>query len=794
MALRLHPAVNNLRRAPGFSALVVVTLALGIGAATAMFSVVDAVLIRPLPSPHAGRLSELWTFFDEGAARAPGGTSSVMAAIQEEHELFDSVSGYQFGSGTLTGTPEPALLSLASLSPSIFGIFPTAPIIGRLLTAADVASGEAVILISETLWASHFGRDPAVIHRTVMIDDMPQRVVGVLPSRFKFPESTVDAWRPLRIVAGDARARVQLLVLRRAGVTTVQVNDRLKALTTSLQQSGALPRGQLLTIDEPVQIRIGRSGASALYLLLGAVGILLIVACVNVSNLMLVRASSRHGELALMTAIGAGRARLLRDAALESLLLAVLGGALGLWIASGLLDLIVGLTPDQLRMLARASNELDARAIAFSIAVTVTTCLVCGIVPAWRASRIDPIDALKQQSRATAGRRDDRWQGALVSAQMALVVVLLAGAGLLFKSFIKLNQVDLGFRSEGLALMELQLTAPRYTTPGAAVRFMQEVERRVEAQLGLPATIASSTPLKFGIFFDAHPEAEGITPPSDTAVFGTSRVAPDYFEILEIPVLAGRTFEPSDGPNAIVISDKVAGKYWGTSSPIGRRFRVDSQMPWSTVVGVTRDVKARGPADAMDGGMEVYRPLDLAGRSNYLTVIVPAGNAVSAAIARMRHILWEVDPSMPILSVASISESIGDSIARERFVLSLSVAFTISAVAIAAVGVYGVSAFWVARRRRELAIRLAVGASPRGLAQSVIGRSVKLAAVGGAIGLAVTLAGARVIESMLFGTDPRDPLTLGAVTLLLAAVVIVACAVPAVKAARVDPMTTLRAE
>lgn len=793
MALRLHPAINNLRRAPGFSALVVLTLALGIGATTAMFSVVDAVLIRPLPSPHAARLSEIWTLF-EADARVPGGTGSVHAAIQQERELFDAVSGYQFGVGTLTGTPEPALLSFASLSPDIFGIFPTAPLVGRLLTAADVSSSEKVVLISETLWTRHFGRDPAVIDRFITIDDTPQRVVGVLPSRFKFPESTVDAWRPLRIVPGDARARVQLLVLRRPGVTTVQVNDRLKVLTASLQKSGALPRGQLLTTDEPVQVRIGRSGASALYLLLGAVGILLIVACVNVSNLMLVRASSRHSELALRAAIGAGRGRLLREAAVESLVLAILGGGLGLWTASGLLDVILGLTPDQLLMLARASDQLDARAVAFSIAVTATTCLVFGIVPAWRASRIDPIDALKQQSRSTAGRRDDWWQGALVSAQLALVVVLLAGAGLLLKSFIKLHQVDLGFRTEGLALMQLQLTAPRYTTPGAAVRFMQEVESRVEAQLGLPATVASSTPIGFGIAFDVHPEAEGITPPAGTAIFGTSRVAPDYFAVFEIPLLAGRTFEASDGANALVVNEKVARQYWGETSPIGRRFRVDRNMPWSTVVGVTRDVKARGPIDAMEGGMEVYRPLDLAGRSNYLTLAVPAGDRVEAALAGMRRILWDVDPLMPILSAVSIEDAIGDSIARERFVLSLSVAFTISAVVIAAVGVYGVSAYWVARRRRELAIRLAIGASPRMVARSVIGRSIKLTAVGATIGLAIAWSGARVIASLLFATDPRDPATFVVITIVLAGISILACVVPALKAARVDPMQALRSE
>ena len=336
---------------------------------------------------------------------------------------------------------------------------------------------------------------------------------------------------------------------------------------------------------------------------------------------------------------------MLRDVAVESFVLALAGGALGLWIAAGLLDLILGLTPDQMRMLSRASGQLDWRAVTFAISLTGATCLVFGLLPAWRALRVDPIDALKQRSRSMTGLYDDWWQGALVSTQIALVVVLLAGAGLLLRSFIKLNQVDLGFRSDGLLLLDVQLTAPRYTTPGAAVRFMEDVESRVESQLGVGATIASSTPLRFGIYFDAHPEAEGFTPPPGAAMFGTSRVAPDYFEVLQIPLLAGRTFEPGDGANAIVVSEDVARRYWGTVSPIGKRFRPDAKMPWSTVVGVARDVKARGPRDGMDGTMEFYRPLDLAGRSNYLTLALPVTGSLAAVVPRLKRILWDVDPA-----------------------------------------------------------------------------------------------------------------------------------------------------
>ncbi len=758
-----------------------------------MFSVVDAILIRPLPFPHADRISEIWTYFEEGAARMPGSTSSVIATVRQERDLFDSVAAYQFGSGTLTGTPEPEMLSFASLSPDIFAIFPTAPVIGRLFTAADATAGDAVILISDALWAKHFGRDPGVIDRVIMIDDAPQRIVGVLPARFRFPEGA-DAWRPVDVTSANARVRVQLVVLRRPGVNVEQVNDRLRALTAGLLESGALPKGQYLVSDVPVQVRVGRDSARSLYLLLGAVSVLLLVACVNVTNLMLVRASSRAGEFALMAAIGAGRARLLRDAAIEGAVLALLGCALGLWMATGLLDVILAVTPEQMQLLNRVTGDLDWRAIGFAVAVTAATCVAFGMLPAWRASRVDPIDALKQQSRSTIGRYDDWWQGALVSTQIALVVVLLAGAGLLLRSFIKLTQVELGFRSEGLALMNVQLTAPRYTSPGAAVRFMQEVESRVEQQLGVTATISSSTPLWFGIFFDAHPEAEGLTPSPGAAVFGTARIAPDFFEVFEIPLIAGRTLEASDGADAVVINETMARRYFGTVSPIGRRFKLDRNLQWATVVGVAGDVKARGPADTMDGGMELYRPLDLAGRSNYLTLTVPVEGGLQTVLPRIKQILWEVDPRVPILSAASVSESIGESMARERFVLSLSGAFTVCAVLIAAVGVYGVSAFWVARRRRELAIRMALGASGHTVMGLVVRRSLRLAIVGAAAGLALAIGGTRFIESMLFQTSSRDPVTLLAVTGFLAALVVIGCMGPAFKASRVDPMTTLRAE
>ncbi|HJU42043.1 MAG TPA: ADOP family duplicated permease [Vicinamibacterales bacterium] len=796
MAKAVGAALRNLSRARAFTTLVVLTLALGIGTTTTMFSVVDAVLITPIPFPNAERMTEIWVRFEEGASRTPASTGAIVGALREQSALFDVVAAYQFGSGTLTGAGDPEMLSVPVLSTNIFSVFPVAPLAGRLFTPADASAAERVVLISERFWARRFGRDASVVGKVLTIDDVAHRVVGVLPVRFSLPETDPDVWRIVNLDDVTLRARVQIIAMRKSGVTRAQVDDRLKTLSASLQSSGVLPTGQSLITEEPLPMRLGRSGANALYLLLGAVAVLLLVACVNVSNLMLVRASSRSGELALMAAIGAGRSRLLRDAAIESVLLAAAGGALGVWLASGLLDVILSLTPDQMRMLSRATGELDTRAVLFAILLTLITCVAFGMFPAWRASRIDPLEALKQQSRSMAGRRDDWWQGALVSTQIALVVVLLAGAGLLLTSFIKLNYVDLGFDPNRLATIDVQLTSPRYAAPGAALSLMREIENRVESQLGTPVTISTGSPIRLGGFsVDVHPEAEGLTPPPPPDHLPSTRVSPDFFDVYQIPILEGHTFTPDDGDSAVILNEIMAKRYFGNLSPIGRRFKTDTKNPWLTVVGVVGDVKTMGPSDPMGDGMEMYIPYSAVPRTyNFISLTAAVGPNADRALAQIKRIVWDLDSNVPILAALSLREQVGDSIARPRFILSLSGAFTICAVLIAAIGVYGVSAYWVARRRREMAIRMALGASPDRLMMTVVARSLKLAAVGTVVGLAIAFGGASVMQSLLFATDPRDPTTFIAITILLAAVAVGACAAPALKAARVDPMTTLRAE
>jgi putative ABC transport system permease protein len=786
-------AIRNLRRAPAFTSLVVLTLAIGIGAATAMFSVVDAVLINPLPFPNAGRAIDIWINFAEDASRTPASAPALAQALRAETQLFDAVEAYQMGGGMVTGEGPPDPISFAGISPGTLNLFPVAPLAGRLFNEADASSGERVVLIADRFWSARFGRDPNVIDRSITIDDQPHRIVGVLPSAFTFPGTTPDAWRPVDVGPTAKPGRVQFVALRRAGVTADHVSERLKALTVGLAASGALPPGQYLAAQPPFAVSHSASTARALSLLFGAVALLMVVACVNVSNVMLVRASIRQGELAVRAAIGAGRNILLREAAVESMLLASAGCVVGLLLASGLLQFTLSMVPPQMPMMERASSELDARAIAFALTLATATCLAFGLVPAWRAGRVDAIGALRSRTSSMSGRGDERWQGVLVAAQMALVVVLLAGSGALLRSYVALNRVDLGFNPDGLVVVDVQMPS-RYGTGGTSRAFMRDVERGVEDATGMPATL-STTPLRFSLDDDAQPEVEGAGSAGRVIPLPWSfaRVSADFFEVAGIRLIEGRTFTPDDGSSAIIVSEVFARRYFNGVSPVGRRFRTAPNRPWTTVVGVAADIKARGPSDAAGEGAEMYIPM-VPGDSRFLSLLVRAGNRETAAIDQVRQIIWALDPKVPVVGASTMSDVAAAAVARPRFVLSLTGAFTICSVLLASVGVYGVSAYWVARRRRELAIRLAVGASPARLLTAVMARNLRLAFAGATIGLTVALAGARVIESFLFATSARDPVTIIGVTIALTAVAAIACLGPAVRASRVDPMTTLRAE
>ena len=794
MAKAFGAAIRNLRRAPAFTGLVVLTLALGIGATTAMFSVVDAVLINPLPFPNSDRFAEIGTVVDMGRVATTRSTTATLRALRRETGLFTSVEGYTFGTVNVTGGGDPDIVAAPLVTPGLLTMLGVRPELGRSFNEEDTTTGR-VVLISHSLWSARYGSDPELVGRDITVDDEPHRVIGVMPPHFRFPESNVRIWRPLNLAPTEKPSRVVIIGVRRPELTAAQVNDRLKALAPELRASGAIGKTESLSADVLVQQRFGRQSSQPLYLVFGAVWLMLLVACVNVMNLLLARASSRAAELALMSALGSSTGGLVRSVLIESVLLGAAGCVAGLVLAKGLLQVILSAAPPNFNILSSATSELDVRAMAFAAAIALATCIVFGLVPAWRAGRVDAIDVLKQRASSVSAR-DDWWQGALVAAQLSLVLVLLAGTGLLLRSFDRLVRVDPGFEVDELAVLELQLPPHRYGAPGATLAFMQELEQKVEARAGVRATLSGGAPPTGGGFsFNIQPEAEGGLPVDFSKItLPFASVSPDYFETMGIAILAGRTFVPDDGRDAVIVNDIMARRFWGEASPVGRRIRIDANRPWQTVVGVAGDVKQMGPSDPMGEGMEFYQLIPRDTRNAFYAFIIRTTGDRTATLAAARQSVWEIDPKLPIVEIASMDARIGESIARPRFYLTLSSAFAATGALLAAIGVYGISAYWVARRRREIAIRIALGASVEKVMGLVIGRSVKLAVAGTIAGLAMAIAGTRLIESMLFQVSGRDPLTLTTVTLLLVAVVIVGCAGPAFRAARIDPMTILRAE
>ena len=786
-------AIRNLRRAPAFTALVVLTLALGIGATTAMFSVVDAVLLRPLPYPNAGRFSQIWMKI--AGDTFPGVPETVIARFRAELADIADVEGYQMGASTITGGKEPEIVGAPGISPRMLTLVGATPHLGRLFTDEDATSASPVVIISYRAWTTMFGSDPAIVGRQIEIDDRPHTVIGVMSPRMRFPEANAAIWRPINLApSSPTRRRVMPIVVRHSGVTRDQLDARLAAISSEFVEAKLLPAGQSIYADILLQERAGQRSERSFWLMFGAVVIVLLVACVNVSNLLLARASHHHGEFAVRSALGASRARLVGMSLTESLILVTAGGAAGVVVARVLLSVLLEILPPQLTFLTANGSELDLRVLTFAVVTSLATCLVAGLLPMWRASRVDPLDAIKQNSRTVAGR-DQWWQATLITAQLSLVLVLLAGAGLLMRSFIKLSSVDTGFQPEGLSVVTVELPTRRYDQGGLALQFVEQVEQRLEAMGDMQVTIASGAPLtQPAMSFGNTPEAEdGKRIEFSTEIMPWSVVAPDYFQTVGIPMLLGRTFEAGDGEDAIVINNRLATTFWGDASPLGKHFRLGEKHPRRTVIGVVADVRQGGLDDPYRHGMEFYIPQSRKQGGGHFAVLIRSSRDPDAVMNTAKQLLWSLDPKLPV-DAMPMRQELAESLYRQRFFLRLSVAFTLIATSLAMVGVYGAFAYWVERRRRELAIRMAIGAAPAALVKAIVGKCLRLTAAGVLIGAAIALGGARVLESMLFDVDPRDPITLALVVLSLVAAATVSCLVPALRASRIDPMTTLRAE
>ena len=809
-------AVRGLLRSPAFTVIAVLTLALGIGANTAIFSVVYSVLLRPLAYADPEQLISI------RAAYSATGTQDIPASQPEYHDYLHGVGSLEDLAAVypisinLTGLGDPQRIQASVVSHNYFRLLGVAPAMGRNFTPDDDRGQIGyVVIISHDLWRKRFGGDPGVIGKTIRLDDDPMTIIGIMPPGFRHVlesgASPMEVWAPIALDNPDPEflnarnARVYDLIGRlKPGRTVEDAQAELAVVTARLREQYPqnYPEAQgWHPVAQPLSEQVVGDVRPALLVLLGAVGFVLLIGCANVANLLLARATVREREIALRTALGSSRGRLVRQLLTESLVLAVLGGGFGLLLAawgSSALGRLVALH------LPRAGEiELSLPVLGFTAFLILLTGAVFGLIPALQASRADLQGVLKDAGRGSAGTPRTRMRAALVVAEVAVALMLLAGAGLMLRSFQRLMAVEHGFDPDRLLTLQVWLPVPNDRSKG---RYLTHVQRRsfyeralsaVEAVPGVrSAALISQLPLRGR--YDARLMIEGRPAgPDDPPVVAEVRlVSPNYFETMGIPLLSGEALpEPLDSVSnrAVLVNRTMAEKYWPGADPIGRRVRwFGGEGPWLTVVGIVGDVRQIGLADPPREELySSYRAVS----SNEMSMVVRTGDddperlgaAITAAIR-------SVDPEQPVFSVMSMERLIENASAERRISMLLLLLFAAMALLLSAIGIYGVMAYTTTQRRHEIGIRLALGAGAPDVLRLVVGQGMRLVLVGVAAGLLGAWLLSRALASQLYGITAQDPLTYASVALLLGTVALLATWVPARRATRVDPMISLRVE
>ena len=806
----LRYAIRTLAREPGFTLVALVTLALGIGANTAIFSIVNAVLLRPLPYHEPERVVLLWSHWTNWTKTW---VSEPELADYQQARSLEHVAGFSSTSFNLTGGPgsEPLRVLAAQVQAPMFDALGAKPLIGRVFSADEDRPGrERVVLLTEGLWRSRFGSDPSVVGRTIDLDAVAYTVVGVLPASLRLPldyatRTFTQIWVPLALGPVDPQERgnhgINALGRLKPGVTLPQAQAEIDTFTRGfLRQYDDLYDETFGLTLVPAPIEVFGDIRPALMILLLAVGAVLLIACANVANLLLARSESRQKEIAVRVALGAGRHRIVRQLLTESMALSVVGGAAGIALAYALTQGLVALDP--LKIPRVQDIALDARVLAFTAAISALTGVLFGIVPALQSSRTDLQSVLKE------GGRDSRvgagWlRRVLVTSEIAASVVLVAAAMLLARSFARLLDVDAGFNPAHVLTLRTSLPNATYTDSAAMVRAYAEVGRRLRESPGVQAAGAvtglpmASTRGDWGIRIEGRPmdPREGLA--ADWQV-----VTPGYFEALGTPLRGGRTFSDADTASSlpvIVVNETMAKKYWPGVDAVGRRMTMGSNDRWITVVGVVADIHHRGLD--MEPRPEMYRPHTQfryggadAPAVQMMTWAVRTTDDPRAAVSYARAAVSAVDARLGISDVATMDAVVADSTSDRRLNMLLFVLLGTLALALATVGVYGVVAYSVSQRTHEIGVRMAIGARPNDVVRLMLGEGGRLAVAGVVAGSLIALAAARLIRGLLFEVSATDPLTFVAVAGGLLAVALLASYIPARRATRVDPMIALRGE
>jgi putative ABC transport system permease protein len=801
-------AGRTLMSAPRASALIVAIIAVAIGASVTMFSIVDQTLLRLPPFAHADRLVDVHHLNSKGGGGGNQLAPAKIAGWQAQPAVFERLEAYAPRQFDVTGTAEPERIRGFVISTGLLPMLGVSPALGRGFVVGEGQAGAArVALISHGLWRRRFGGSGDVLGREILLNDQPHTIVGVMPRRFRLHGEEDDVWLPIDIgaSAGDmAMAPFAGIGRLRPGLDAVRAQAEADRVADHLQATAPIPRSWYVKVEKKLVAGIDSTTTTALFVLLGAVTFVLLTACANVANLLLITAARRGREMAVRSALGATRLRLMRQVLLEGCLLAAAGGLAGILSATWALDAVLTIAPTGLTVRNTTPVEIDQRVVLVGAAVALTTGVLFALIPAVRGSRPNLMPALHGVAAATDrdGSSFGRVPSLLVVAEVAFSLILLVGAALMTRTLLNLEALDTGVDPRNVVSMRVDLPMDRYPTVESRTAFFDDLSARLRDVSGVTEVAGTWGMPTGGVTFGVV-MAEGSSRPPEDLIMPSNTVTPGFFQLLRIPIVAGRDFRAADAEDAVIVSRALAERFWPPGEAVGRRLRVDETGPWQTVVGVVENIDARRDESS---SMHLYYRFRTrskvppgkppSGRRSYdgRVVLVRTENHPMVMVPAIKSQVWALDRNQTVEEVRSLEDLYRAAFDRQRFVLWVMSGFASVALMMTVAGLFGVLSRAVVQRRREIGIRVALGASSDAVFKLIVGRGVGLTAVGLVVGVAGALALSRFLTALLFGVAPYDPLSFAAVAMLFTLIAAIACWAPARAAMRVQPAAVLRAE